>query len=106
VATVMTARATPATSRAGTAEAGAEDGPRGLPGLRAAREGKFLTQFELAELVGLNRSTISELEVGVRNAHLRTVRRLAAALGVEPQQLLVAPARPGRRSARTKGEAS
>jgi DNA-binding XRE family transcriptional regulator len=103
VATV-TAKSTPATSRGQATDAG--DGPKGLPGLRAAREGKFLTQLELAELVGLNRSTISELEAGVRNAHLRTVRRLAVALGVAPQELVVAPARPRRRTARAKGEDS
>jgi DNA-binding XRE family transcriptional regulator len=101
VATV-TAKSTWATSRGQATDAG--DGSKGLPGLRAAREGKFLTQLELAELVGLNRSTISELEVGARNAHLRTVRRLAAALGVAPQELVAVPARPRRRMARAKGE--
>ena len=83
-----------------------EDGPAGLPGLRTAREAKFLTQAELAGVVGLNRSTISELEAGARNGHLRTIRRLAAALNVEPQELLVAPARARRRRTRVKkGEA-
>ena len=101
VAAVMT-RPTPATSRTRMMEDG--DGPKGLPGLRTAREGKFLTQLELAELVGLNRSTISELEAGVRNAHLRTVRRLATALDVAPQQLVTAPPRPRRRAARVTGE--
>jgi transcriptional regulator with XRE-family HTH domain len=101
VAAVM-ARSTPATSRARVVDD--EDGPKGLPGLRAAREGKFLTQLELAEVVGLNRSTISELEAGIRNAHLRTVRRLAAALAVAPQDLVAAPARPRRRPVRAKGE--
>jgi DNA-binding XRE family transcriptional regulator len=100
----VTIRATSATGRARTAEDGG--GPKGLPGLRAAREGKFLTQLELAELVGLNRSTISELEAGVRNAHLRTVRRLAAALDIAPQQLVAAPPRPRRQPARAKGEES
>jgi DNA-binding XRE family transcriptional regulator len=103
VATV-TAKSTSATSRGQATDAG--DSPKGLPGLRAAREGKFLTQLELAELVGLNRSTISELEAGVRNAHLRTVRRLAAALGVAPQELVAAPVRPRRGTVRAKGEDS
>ncbi len=102
--TMVTAKLTPATSRVQATDDG--DSPKGLPGLRAAREGKFLTQLELAELVGLNRSTISELEAGVRNAHLRTVRRLAAALTVAPQELLVAPTRPRRRTVRAKGEES
>jgi transcriptional regulator with XRE-family HTH domain len=98
----VTARSTPATSRVRATDNG--DGPKGLPGLRAAREGKFLTQLELAELVGLNRSTISELESGVRNAHLRTVRRLAEALDVVPQELVTAPPRPRRRATRANEE--
>ena len=100
---VVTTRAA-ATSRVRVADDG--DGPKGLPGLRAAREGKFLTQLELAEIVGLNRSTISELEAGIRNAHLRTVRRLAAALDIAPQQLVAAPPRPRRQPARAKGAES
>lgn len=75
----------------------------GLPGLRAAREAKLITQIRLAELSGVNRSTISDLEVGSRNAHFRTIHQLAAALGVEPQQLLMAPPRAPQRPARTKG---
>jgi transcriptional regulator with XRE-family HTH domain len=75
----------------------------GLPGLRAAREAKLITQIRLAELSGVNRSTISDLEVGSRNAHFRTIHQLAAALAVEPQQLLAEPPRPPRRPARTKG---
>jgi transcriptional regulator with XRE-family HTH domain len=101
---VVTTMATSATSGTRMTEGG--DGPKGLPGLRAAREGKFLTQLELAELVGLNRSTISELEAGIRNAHLRTVRRLAAALDIAPQQLVAAPPRPRRQPARAKEEES
>jgi transcriptional regulator with XRE-family HTH domain len=63
----------------------------GLPGLRAAREAKFLTQQELAAQAGMNPSTISELEVGKRKARFRTIRQLAAVLAVTPEQL-VAPA--------------
>jgi transcriptional regulator with XRE-family HTH domain len=75
----------------------------GLPGLRAVREAKLITQIHLAELSGVNRSTISDLEVGSRNAHFRTIHQLAAALGVDPQQLLVEPAPALRRASRTKG---
>jgi transcriptional regulator with XRE-family HTH domain len=73
----------------------------GLPGLRAAREAKLITQIHLAELSGVNRSTISDLEMGSRNAHFRTIHQLAAALGVDPQQLLVGPPA-ARRVSRTK----
>jgi transcriptional regulator with XRE-family HTH domain len=60
----------------------------GLPGLRPARVAKLLTQRELAQVSGLSRLTISELEGGLRNAHLRTIRQLAAVLEVSPQELL------------------
>ncbi len=63
----------------------------GLPGLRAAREAKFLTQIELAERAGINPSTISELEVGRRKARFRTIRQLAAALAVTPEELVTPP---------------
>jgi transcriptional regulator with XRE-family HTH domain len=63
----------------------------GLPGLRAAREAKFLTQIELAEQAGINPSTISELEVGRRKARFRTIRQLAAALAVTPEELVTPP---------------
>ena len=53
----------------------------GLPGLRAAREAQLLTQIDLAERSGVNRSTISDLESGSRNAHFRTIRQLAACAG-------------------------
>jgi transcriptional regulator with XRE-family HTH domain len=69
----------------------------GLPGLRAAREAKLLTQQELADVAGLNRTTIAQLETGTRNAHLRTIRQLAAVLGVTAQDLLES-ATPMRRS--------
>jgi transcriptional regulator with XRE-family HTH domain len=72
---------------------------RGLPGLRAAREAKLLTQHELAAAAGVNPSTISQLEAGNRNAHLRTIRVLAGALSVSPQELL-ASATPMRRPRR------
>ena len=72
---------------------------RGLPGLRAAREAKLLTQHELAAAAGVNPSTISQLEAGNRNAHLRTIRLLAGVLSVSAQDLL-ASATPMRRPRR------
>jgi transcriptional regulator with XRE-family HTH domain len=53
-----------------------------LPGLRAIRLSQALTQRELSKLSGLSRETIYRLEGDWRTAHPRTVRRLAAALGV------------------------
>ncbi len=68
----------------------------GLPGLRAIREAKLLTQEELATLAGVNAATISGLEGGKRVARFRTIRQLATALDVEPERLL----RPSTRRAR------
>jgi len=77
----------------------------GLPGLRVARETKLLTQQELADISGINRSTISQLEAGTRSAHLRTIRRLAEVLGVPAQELLASatPMRRPRRRSSTNG---
>jgi transcriptional regulator with XRE-family HTH domain len=72
---------------------------KGLPGLRAAREAKLLTQHELAAAAGVDPSTISQLEAGHRNAHLRTIRLLADVLSVSAQDLL-ASATPMRRPRR------
>jgi transcriptional regulator with XRE-family HTH domain len=69
----------------------------GLPGLRAIREAKLLTQEELAVLAGVNAATISGLEGGKRVARFRTIRQLAAALEVEPARLLRSPSRRTRR---------
>ena len=69
----------------------------GLPGLRIAREAKLLTQQGLADAAGVSRTTIIDLECGARNAHLRTIARLATALGVPPKELL-ATATPVRRT--------
>jgi transcriptional regulator with XRE-family HTH domain len=61
----------------------------GLPGLRPARVARGLTQEELTRRTRVNRSTISHLENGVRDAHFGTIRRLAAALDVPVAQLLL-----------------
>ena len=56
--------------------------------LRHIRTEQGLTQEELAERAGMHRTFIGAVERGDRNASLRTVQRLADALGVEPQTLL------------------
>ena len=46
------------------------------------------TQEALADLTGLARSYMSDVERGVRNPTLRIVERIAATLGVPASQLL------------------
>ena len=65
-----------------------------LPRLRAVRIARLLTQQELAGAAGIGFSTVNRLERGDTPAELRTVRKLAAALGVEPAALGVEPAEP------------
>jgi transcriptional regulator with XRE-family HTH domain len=51
--------------------------------LREARLDRGLSQDELHQMTGVSRDTISRLETGDRpNPHPRTLRKLAAALGV------------------------
>lgn len=61
---------------------------RYLRGLREARERALLTQEALVACSGVTVSTISRLENGVQAARLETIRRLAAAVGVSPQELI------------------
>ena len=86
-------------SRASTARALA------VPGLGAVRQARLLTQLELAERSGLNVASISLLETGRRKALYRTIRQLAVALEVTPEELLTAapvpPARRGNRKTRS-----
>ena len=56
--------------------------------LKDLREKKaFLSQAELAAKADMARRTINRLERGLERPHGRTVRKLAAALGVEPGQI-------------------
>lgn len=51
----------------------------------AARQEQHLTQQELADRTGIDRSDISKLENGSANPSLRTLKRLAAGLGMQLQ---------------------
>lgn len=59
-----------------------------LSRLRAVRERKVLTQLELAQKAGVTRATLSRLESGAENPYPSTIRKLARALGVEPEALM------------------
>jgi transcriptional regulator with XRE-family HTH domain len=52
--------------------------------LRRFRLERFLSQGELARRTGLHAVTLTRLEAGTTAPSTRTVRALAAALGVEP----------------------
>lgn len=56
--------------------------------LRAAREGKGLSQAELAERAGLQPSAVSHFETGRRSPSFENLRFLADALGVATDYLL------------------
>ena len=59
-----------------------------VPNLRRVRERRLLTQAELAARAGVQRVTINRIETGATLARFSTVRRLAAALGVDPAELM------------------
>ena len=61
-----------------------------LPGLRAWRMARFLTQEELALRAGISRPTLSRAEQG-KPIYWASVRRIAAALRVRPELLLHDP---------------
>lgn len=51
--------------------------------IRDARQAKGLTQVQLAELLGLTQATVSSVERGARDLHLKTLLALFAALDLE-----------------------
>lgn len=56
--------------------------------LRELREERFLSHRELAQLAGVSPTTVLNLEKGQAEPQRRTIRKLAAALNVEPHELL------------------
>lgn len=59
-----------------------------LPGLRAVRLRRLLTQADLAARVNMTPASISRIETGQTKARISTVRRLAEALDADPGELL------------------
>ncbi len=58
--------------------------------LRTLREDRVLSLRDLEELSGVSANTIYRLESGRhKQAHPRTIRKLASALGVGPKDLLL-----------------
>ena len=56
--------------------------------VRRLRESRALSQRDLAALAKLSVTTINRIESGQRKPMPRTVRKLAEALGVTPEELL------------------
>ena len=56
--------------------------------LKELRRNRVLSLRELEKRSGVSYNTIWRIEDGRQGAHPRTVRRLAAALDVEPSELL------------------
>jgi transcriptional regulator with XRE-family HTH domain len=56
--------------------------------LRELRCRRVLTLEELAQEAGVGRNTVWRLEHGLMGAQPRTIRKLAKALDVEPEELV------------------
>lgn len=56
--------------------------------LKQARAAKLLTVRGLAQVAGCSPHTVHQVELGLRRPHFDTVKRLSAALGVEPTEIL------------------
>lgn len=54
-----------------------------LTSFKNAREKKGITQEELAAKAQVNRTTLSKIESGLRNATIETLSKLAAAMDLE-----------------------
>ena len=58
--------------------------------VRELRSDRGLTQLRLAERAGISRPSIANVEAGRQNVSLRQLCALAAALGVEVEDLVAA----------------
>lgn len=56
--------------------------------LKELREQKNLTQYELAQLVGVTQGAIAQFELGSSLPNIKTAVRIADALGVTCEQLV------------------
>lgn len=57
--------------------------------LRTLRRAHALTQAELAKKAGLSPTTIIGIERGQHEPQVRTIRKLAEALGIAPERIIL-----------------
>ena len=57
--------------------------------IREWRKARFLTQGELGDQVGVSYFTVSNWELGIKQPRAKNVRALAAALGIQPEQIIL-----------------
>lgn len=55
--------------------------------VRQLRKMRKLSQQELAEKAGMDFTSISEIESGLRNPYLKTIYKIASALKIEVREL-------------------
>jgi transcriptional regulator with XRE-family HTH domain len=65
-----------------------------VPRLKKLREGAFLTQADLSQRSRVAETTIVRLEQGRSPARFSTIRKLAGALGIAPEELVEATTGP------------
>jgi transcriptional regulator with XRE-family HTH domain len=65
--------------------------------VRRARKEAGLSQEELAHDAGVDRTYVSQVERGKRNLTITVLARLAAALDLSPDRLLIPESKPGKR---------
>lgn len=56
--------------------------------IKDLRLSKHISQEELADICGLHRTYISDIERGTRNVSIDNIEKIADGLGVRPSQLL------------------
>ncbi len=64
--------------------------------LRKVRKGRALSLRDLGKLAGVSYDAIHAIEVGKQEPRPSTVRKLAAALGIEPEVLFTNPDESGK----------
>ena len=57
--------------------------------VRSIRQNRKISQEELADLCGLHRTYISDVELGKRNVSLENIEKIASALGVSISEIFV-----------------